>query len=46
MDLRFRPDLKPRNNQSLLGALKNQAKSKKKSYSWGASLPGALKKKA
>ncbi len=30
MDLRFRPDLKPGNNRFLLGALKNQAKSKKK----------------
>ncbi len=30
MDLRFRPDLKPGNKRFLLGALKNQAKSKKK----------------
>ncbi len=32
MDLRFRPDLKPRNNRFLLGALKNQAKSKKEAH--------------
>ncbi len=31
MELRFRPDLKPGNKRFLLGALKNQAKSKKPS---------------